>query len=74
MTKLIKYKLKKRSKLAKKYLKNGKTENDLDNLNIIPNECTKLILDSIEKHAREMSDWMTASLYQKSIGRYWTVS
>ena len=38
MTKVMKGKLKKRSKLPKKYLKNGKTENDLDNLNIISNE------------------------------------
>ena len=50
MTKVIKDKLKKRSKLTKIYFKNGKTDNDLDNLNIISNECTKLLLDSKEKH------------------------
>ena len=55
MTKVMKGKLKKRSKLTKKYLKNGKTENDLDNLNIISNEHTKLILDSKEKHFLQMS-------------------
>lgn len=34
------------SKLTKKYFKNGKTENDLDALNILSSECTKLLLVS----------------------------
>ena len=56
MRKLIKEKLKKQSKLTKNGFRNGKTENDLDTLNIISNECTKLTLDSIEKHVQEMSE------------------
>ena len=47
--------IKKRSTLTKIYFKNGKTENDLENLNIISNECTKRILDSKGKHVRQMS-------------------
>ena len=71
----MKGKLKKWSKLTKKYLKNGKTENDLDNLNIISNEHTKLILDSKEKHVLEMSetlnDWLTApKTYWKILNRF----
>ena len=34
--------IKKRSKLAKMYFKNGKTETNLDSSIIISNECTKL--------------------------------
>ena len=44
--KVNKSQIKKRSKLTKKYFKNGKTENDLDALNIISSECTKLLLVS----------------------------
>ena len=71
MTKLIRDKLKKRSKLTKIYFKNGKTEKDLDNLNIISNECTKLILDSKEKHVREMSEKLNDCLNAPKT--YWKI-
>ena len=72
---MIKDKLKKGSKLTKIYFKNGKTENDLDNLNIISNECTKPILDSKEKHVREMSEKLndcltTPKAYWKILNRF----
>lgn len=35
---------------TKKCFKNGKTENDLDALNIISSECTKLLLVSNKKN------------------------
>lgn len=41
------------SKLTKKYFKNGKTENDLDALNILSSECTKLLLVSNKKNMFE---------------------
>lgn len=50
------------SKLTKKYFKNGKTENDLDALNIISSECTKLLLVSNKKNMFDtwVENWMTA--------------
>lgn len=50
------------SKLTKKYFKNGKTENDLDALNILSSECTKLLLVSNKKNMFEtwVENWMTA--------------
>ena len=56
MTNIIKSKLRKQSKLTKTYFKNGKSENDLDKLNIISNEYIKLTLHSKEKHVWEMSE------------------
>ena len=51
--KVNKSQIKKRSKLTKKYFKNGKTENDLDALNIISSECTKLLLVSNKRNMFE---------------------
>ena len=50
---------------------NGKTEKDLDNLNIISNECTKLTLDSKEKHVREMSEKLNG--YLTALKTYWQI-
>ena len=60
--KKLKSQIKKRSKLTKKYFKNGKTENDLDALNILSSECTKLLLVSNKKNMFEtwVENWMTA--------------
>ena len=60
--KVNKSQIKKRSKLTKKYFKNGKTENDLDALNIISSECTKLLLVSNKRSMFEtwVKNWMTA--------------
>lgn len=60
--KVNKSQIKKRSKLTKKYFKNGKTENDLDALNIISSECTKLLLVSNKRNMFEtwVKNWMTA--------------
>ena len=60
--KVNKSQIKKRSKLTKKYFKNGKTENDLDALNILSSECTKLLLVSNKKNMFEtwVENWMTA--------------
>ena len=60
--------------MTKIYFKNSKIENDLDNLNIISNEFTKLIY-SKEKHAREMTeklnDCFTArKTYWKILNRF----
>ena len=58
--KVNKSQIKKRSKLTKKYFKNGKTENDLDALNIISSECTKLLLVSNKRSMFEtwVKNWM----------------
>ena len=60
--KVNKSQIKKRSKLTKKYFKNGKTENDLDALNIISSECTKVLLVSNKRSMFEtwVKNWMTA--------------
>ena len=60
--KVNKSQIKKTSKLTKKYFKNGKTENDLDALNIISSECTKLLLVSNKRSMFEtwVKNWMNA--------------
>ena len=52
------------------YFKNSKIENDLDNLNIISNEFTKLIY-SKEKHAREMTEKLNDCLTARKT--YWKI-
>ena len=42
--------------MTKTYFGNGKSENDLDKLNLISNEYVKLTLHSKEKHVGEMSE------------------
>ena len=53
------------------YFKNGKSETDLDCCIIISNECTKHLLDSKEKHVREMSEKLNRHLTAQKT--YWTI-
>ena len=56
--------------MTKIYFKNSKIENDLDNLNTISNEFTKLIY-SKEKHVREMNEKRNDCLTARKT--YWKI-
>ena len=56
MTDDIKFSLRERPKMTKKYCKNGQVKSYLDELQQRTDECTALILDAKEKYVRCMSN------------------